>query len=141
MNGLLHTSDKVESGISNPCLLSSDHSHSLRHAHGNIHGPQQQPWGPTSNRGNTKNNHPHGKSNQHPLTYAVPNIKSVGVQVYTIGIANPDVSELQFISSDPDEEHVFLFKSYNDASGFVDFLSVQTCHSEYTVRLLELLVL
>ena len=82
-----------------------------------------------------------GKSNQHPLMYAVPNIKSLGVQVYTIGIANPDVSELQFISSDPDEEHVFLFKSYNDAAGFVDFLSVQTCHSEHTVRLLELLVL
>ena len=76
-----------------------------------------------------------GKSNQHPPTYAVPNIKSLGVQVYTIGISNPELTELQFISSDPDEEHVFLLKSYNDAAGFVDFLSVQTCHSEYTVRL------
>ena len=75
-----------------------------------------------------------GKSNQYSLTSAVPNIKRLGVQVYAIGIANPDVNELQFISSDPDAEHVFLLNSYNDAAGFVDFLSVQTCDSEYTVK-------
>ena len=75
-----------------------------------------------------------GKSNEYNLTYAVPNIKSLGVQVYTIGISNPDVSELKFISSDPDEKHVFLLKSYNDAAGFVDFLSVQTCHSEHILE-------
>ena len=71
-----------------------------------------------------------GKSNRHPLTYAVPYIKSLGVQVYALGIANPDVQELQFIASDPDSEHVFLLNSYNDAAGFVDFLSIQTCDSE-----------
>ena len=71
-----------------------------------------------------------GKSNRYPLTYAVPYLHSFGVQVYALGIANPDVAELQFIASDPDIEHVFLLNSYNDAAGFVDFLSVQTCDSE-----------
>ena len=68
-----------------------------------------------------------GKSNNYPLGRAVRNIKRLGVQVYTIGIDNPDVDELQFISSDPDSQHVFLLNSYNDAAGFVDFLSIQTC--------------
>lgn len=73
-----------------------------------------------------------GKSNRYPLTYVVPYIKSLGVQVYAIGIARPDVAELQFISSDPDNQHVFLLNSYNDAAGFVDFLSIRTCDSELT---------
>jgi hypothetical protein len=68
-----------------------------------------------------------GKSNRYPLTYAVPHLQGVGVQVYALGIANPDVEELQFIASDPDSEHVFLLNSYNDAAGFVDFLTIQTC--------------
>ena len=76
-----------------------------------------------------------GQSNQYPLTYAVPYIKSRGVQVYTIGIVNPDVGELQFISSDPDSDHVFLLNSYNDAAGFVDFISVQTCDSKPCILL------
>ena len=28
--------------------------------------------------------------------------------MYALGIANPDVNELQFIASDPDIEHVFF---------------------------------
>ena len=72
-----------------------------------------------------------GKSNRYPLTYAVPHLQGLGVQVYALGIANPDVEELQFIASDPDSEHVFLLNSYNDAAGFVDFLSIQTCDSEF----------
>ena len=75
-----------------------------------------------------------GKSNQYPLTYAVPHIKSLGIQVYALGIANPDVNELQFIASDPDIEHVFLLNSYNDAAGFVDFLTIQTCDSKLLGR-------
>ena len=71
----------------------------------------------------------------------VRNIKNLGVQVYTIGISNPDLGELQLISSDPDDKHVFLLETYAQASGFVHFLSVQTCYSKYTVRLLELQVL
>ena len=78
-----------------------------------------------------------GKSNRHPLTYAVPYIKSFGVQVYALGIANPDVEELQLISSDPDSQHVFLLNSYNDAAGFVDFLSIQTCDSKLGKRNLK----
>ena len=68
-----------------------------------------------------------GKSNNYPLRNAVRIIKSLGVQVYALGIDKPDVAELQFISSDPDSQHVFLLNSYNDAAGFVDFLSIQTC--------------
>ena len=71
-----------------------------------------------------------GKSNRYPLTYAVPHIHSFGIQVYALGIANPDINELQLIASDPDSEHVFLLNSYNDAAGFVDFLSIQTCDSK-----------
>lgn len=75
-----------------------------------------------------------GKSNRYPLTYAVPHIHSFGIQVYALGIANPDIDELQFIASDPDSEHVFLLNSYNDAAGFVDFLSIQTCDSKLLDR-------
>ena len=71
-----------------------------------------------------------GKSNRYPLTYAVPYLKSFGVQVYALGIVNPDLEELQFIASDPDNEHVFILNTYNDAAGFVDFLSIRTCDSE-----------
>ena len=73
---------------------------------------------------------PDGKSNRYPIDYAAPALKDAGVQVYTVGIGNVDVSELQFISSDPDDEHVFLLRSFRDAAGFVDFLSVTTCESE-----------
>ena len=78
-----------------------------------------------------------GKSNRFPLTYAVPYLKSIGVQVYALGIANPDVAELQFIASDPDSNHVFLLNSYNDAAGFVDFLRIQTCDSKLRVHSLH----
>ena len=55
--------------------------------------------------------------------------------VYTVGIGSVNVNELRLISSDPDDEHVFLLSSFRDAAGFVDFLSVATCESEhvYTV--------
>ena len=75
-----------------------------------------------------------GKSNRGSLTYAVPYIQSLGIQVYALGIANPDVMELQLIASDPDTEHVFLLSSYNDAAGFVDFLTIQTCDSKLLCR-------
>ena len=47
-----------------------------------------------------------------------------------MGIGNIDIAELQLISSDPDDEHVFILSSFRDAAGFVDFLSVTTCESE-----------
>ena len=55
------------------------------------------------------------------------------MQVYCIGIANPDVEELRFISSEPDEEHVFLLDSYNDATSFVDFISIQICDCKWII--------
>lgn len=58
-------------------------------------------------------------------------LKQVGVIVYAVGIGNVNVNELTTISSDPDNEHVFLLRSYRDAAGFVDFLSVTACESEF----------
>ena len=57
-------------------------------------------------------------------------LKNAGVQVYAIGIGGYRLSELRDIASDPDDRHVFLLSSYNDALGFVDSLSVTTCQSE-----------
>jgi hypothetical protein len=50
--------------------------------------------------------------------------------VYTVGIGNIYLPELQFIASDPDPLHVFLLDSYSDAPSFVDFLSFTTCNSQ-----------
>ena len=71
-----------------------------------------------------------GRANIYPLTYAAPALKAAGVQVYTVGIGNIDLNELRFISSDPDNEHVFRLNSFNDAAGFVDFLSITACESK-----------
>ena len=73
-----------------------------------------------------------GKTNRYEahLPYAAPALKAAGVQVYSVGIGNIDIAELQLISSDPDDEHVFILSSFRDAAGFVDFLSVTTCESE-----------
>ncbi len=57
-------------------------------------------------------------------------LRNSGVQVYTVGIGNIAVNELQAIASDPDDEHVFILGSFLDAAGFVDFLSVTTCDSK-----------
>ena len=50
--------------------------------------------------------------------------------MYAVGIGRIDVGELREIASDPDDEHVFILRSYLDAAGFVDFLSVTTCDSK-----------
>ena len=74
-----------------------------------------------------------GKTNRYEshLPYAAPALKAAGVQVYSVGIGSIDIAELQLISSDPDDEHVFILSSFRDAAGFVDFLSVTTCESEF----------
>ena len=78
-----------------------------------------------------------GKSNRFPLDNVAPSLKAAGVQVYTVGIGNVDIDELQFISSDPDDEHVFLLNSFRDAAGFVDFLSVTTCESKFVYTVIS----
>ena len=72
---------------------------------------------------------PDGRSFDNVITPS-NNLKNAGVIVYTVGIGSIDVSELRDISSDPDDEHVFLLNSFRDAAGFVDFLSVTTCESK-----------
>lgn len=71
-----------------------------------------------------------GRSNRGNLATAAPALRNSGVQVYTVGIGNIDQNELRDIASDPDDEHVFILRSFLDAAGFVDLLSVTTCDSE-----------
>ena len=71
---------------------------------------------------------PDGRSGDSVVTPS-NNLKATGVIVYAVGIGRVDVNELRDISSDPDDEHVFLLNSFRDAAGFVDFLSVTTCES------------
>ena len=71
-----------------------------------------------------------GRSNQIPINDVAVELQNSGVQVFTVGISNIDLDELLFIASDPDFLHVFLLDSFNDAAGFVDFLSFSTCDGE-----------
>ncbi len=68
-----------------------------------------------------------GKSNRGDLASAVEAIRNSAIQVYAIGIGNINRNELQFIASDPDDQHVFILQNYLDAAAFVDFLTVKTC--------------
>ncbi len=68
-----------------------------------------------------------GRSNRGNLNSATSAIRQSDIQVYAVGIGNIDVNELRSIASDPDDQHVFILRSYLDAAGFVDFLSVVTC--------------
>ena len=68
-----------------------------------------------------------GRSNLYRIDEVAPLLRNSGVQVYTVGIGNIYVPELQFIASDPDNLHVFLLNSYTDAPNFVDFLSFTAC--------------
>ena len=47
-----------------------------------------------------------------------------------MGVGDIYLPELRFIASDPDQQHVFLLNSFNDAQGFVDLLSFTTCDSK-----------
>ena len=68
-----------------------------------------------------------GRSNRFPIGNVATSLHAAGVQVFTVGIGNIFLPELRFIASDPDRFHVFLLNSFNDASGFVDFLSFTVC--------------
>ena len=71
-----------------------------------------------------------GRSNRLPIDEVTISLHASGVQVYAVGIGNIYLPELKFIASDPDRLHVYLLDSFNDAQGFVDFLSFTTCDSE-----------
>ena len=71
-----------------------------------------------------------GRSNHYPLDPPATDLKAAGVTVYSVGIGNYDINELTYISSDPDENHVFLLRSYTDAASFVQLLSGTTCDSK-----------
>jgi len=68
-----------------------------------------------------------GRSNRGNLNSAVSAIRGTTIQVYAVGIGNINRDQLRSIASDPDDEHVYILKSFLDAAGFVDFLSVTTC--------------
>jgi len=71
-----------------------------------------------------------GRSNHYYLDPPATDLKAAGVTVYSVGIGNYDINELTYISSDPDENHVFLLQSYTDAASFVQLLSGTTCDSK-----------
>ena len=68
-----------------------------------------------------------GQSNLFPIDEVAISLQNFGVQVFTVGIGNIYLPELKFIATDPDPLHVFLLDSFNDAQGFVDFLSFTAC--------------
>ena len=68
-----------------------------------------------------------GRSNTISIESVSQSLHAAGVQVFTVGIGSIFLPELKFIASDPDRFHVFLLDSFNDAGGFVDFLSFTTC--------------
>ena len=72
-----------------------------------------------------------GRSNHFYLDPHATNLKATGVTVYSVGIGDYDIDELTYISSDPDEDHVFLLQSYTDAASFVQLLSGTTCDSKF----------
>ena len=71
-----------------------------------------------------------GRSNTYNITQPAVNLLASGVTVFSVGVGNVDRNELRFIASDPDEEHVFLLRSFTDAASFVQLISGTTCDSK-----------
>lgn len=71
-----------------------------------------------------------GRSNTYSITQPAINLLDTGATVYSMGIGNIYVPELNQIASDPDSEHVFVLNSYTDAASFVQLLSGTTCDSK-----------
>ena len=71
-----------------------------------------------------------GRSNTYSITEPAMNLQAAGVVVYSIGVGNYYLPELQFIASDPDNDHVFLLQSYTDAAFFTQLLRGTACDSK-----------
>ena len=72
-----------------------------------------------------------GRSNTYSILQPATDLRAAGVSVYSIGVGNYYLPELQFIASDPDSDHVFLLQSYTDAAFFTQLLRGTTCDSKY----------
>lgn len=81
-----------------------------------------------------------GRSNTYSISRPARDLLASGVTVYSIGVGNVDVNELRFIASNPDSEHVFLLRSFNDAAAFVQLLSGTTCDSKLQRTVASVLV-
>ena len=71
-----------------------------------------------------------GHSNHYRVDDQSMYLRQEGATIYSVGVANYDIDELNLIASDPDSEHVFLLQSYTDAASFVQLLSGTTCDSK-----------
>jgi len=71
-----------------------------------------------------------GRSNHYYVDDQALYLRQTGATIYSVGIANYDIDELNLIASDPDSDHVFLLQSYTDAASFVQLLSGTTCDSK-----------
>ena len=74
-----------------------------------------------------------GHSSHHPITNPARDLLATGVTVYTIGVGNVYTPELNQIASDPDDDHSFLLRSFNDAAAFAELLSGTTCNCTCTI--------
>lgn len=71
-----------------------------------------------------------GRSNTYSITQTARDLLATGATVYSIGIGNVYIPELNQIASDPDSDHVFVLNSFTDAAAFVQLLSGTTCDSK-----------
>lgn len=71
-----------------------------------------------------------GRSNTYNIAQPAIDLLATGATVYSIGIGNVYIPELNQIASDPDSDHVFVLNSYTDAASFVQLLSGTTCDSK-----------
>ena len=74
-----------------------------------------------------------GHSNHYSITNPARDLLATEVTVYTIGVGYADIQELNQIASDPDDDHSFLLRSFNDAAAFVELLSGTTCNCTCTI--------
>ena len=81
-----------------------------------------------------------GRSNTYDIIEPAMNLQTAGASVYSIGVGNYLLSELLFIASDPDSDHVFLLESYTDAAFFTQQLRGTTCDSKYNIIVIDITI-
>ncbi|XP_022625883.1 scavenger receptor cysteine-rich type 1 protein M130-like, partial [Seriola dumerili] len=57
------------------------------------------------------------------------NLKDRGIEIYTIGVRDADMSELRSIASDPKESHMYYIKEFLSLSDITNNLYIDLCNS------------
>ena len=83
-----------------------------------------------------------GLSNGKSVLEPANKLRNLGVSIFSIGVGNRvSEQELNEIATDPDEEYVFLLKTFNDLSSWVDRLSSVSCSGKYISNYTAIFVL